>query len=336
MTRNHTAYSDSRILITGGTGSIGGELLKRILKRSPRRVVVLSNDENGLFETRSRLGDRPNVELKLGDIRDNHSLDAAMAGCDYVIHAAALKHVTFCEGNPYEAITTNILGTQNVIEHAIKHSVKKLVFISTDKAVNPSSTMGATKLLAEKLVINAGKGRTHPVFSIVRFGNVIGSRGSVLLIFEKQVREGGPMTVTDPGMTRFIMAPAEASELVLRAAEEARQGEIFVLKMKTVRIGQLADACRTYFSRRFGVESAKVKIKSIGMQPGEKMHEQLISESEMANALETRDFYILNRKTSGRTLSTATTGKGFSSSDVPPLPSAAIIDVISRLYGAET
>ena len=157
-----SAYSGATILITGGTGSIGGELLRTLLAHRPKKVVVFSNDENGLFETRSSVGVRPDVDYRLGDIRDMRGLETAMTGCDYVFHAAALKHVNFCEVNPYEAISTNTLGTQNVIDAAISNKVKKFVFISTDKAVNPINTLGATKLLAEKLVISASKRGSGP------------------------------------------------------------------------------------------------------------------------------------------------------------------------------
>jgi FlaA1/EpsC-like NDP-sugar epimerase len=331
-------YSRASILITGATGSIGGELLKNLLKRSPKRIVVLSNDENGLFETRSQVGGRGNVQFRLADVRDNHSLEGAMKDCDYVFHAAALKHVTFCEGNPYEAITTNIIGTQNVIDNAIKSGVKKFVFISTDKAVNPSSTLGATKLLGEKLVISASKQTKSPIFSIVRFGNVIGSRGSVLVIFEKQVKEGGPITVTNPGMTRFIMAPSEAAELILKAARIANPGEIFVLKMKTVKVGELAEAARDFFSSRLGIDPRKIGIKQIGVQAGEKVHEELMNESETAGAVESEDFYIINPNLSseaGKRTRVLTGLKGLSSADVPPLKLPQIMVELSHLYDSK-
>ena len=331
-------YAGASILITGATGSIGGELLRTLLKRRPKRIVVLSNDENGLFETRSQIRGRGNVEFKLADVRDNHSIEGAMKDCDYVFHAAALKHVTFCEGNPYEAIMTNVVGTQNVIDNAIKSGVRRFVFISTDKAVNPSSTLGATKLLGEKLVISASKQTSRPIFSIVRFGNVIGSRGSVLTIFERQVKEGGPITVTDPNMTRFIMAPSEAAELILKAARVANPGEIFVLKMKTVKVGQLAEASRVFFSRRFGLDPSKIGVKQIGVAPGEKLHEELMNESESAGAIESRDFYVINPNPSFGTRGAPRNLAGrrsFSSADVAPLKVPAIIEELSLLYGSK-
>ncbi len=256
-----------------------------------------------------------------------------MKDCDYVFHAAALKHVNFCETNPYEAITTNIVGTQNVIDCAIKCGVKKFVFISTDKAVNPESTLGATKLLGEKLVLSASRHVGMPVFSIVRFGNVIGSRGSVVLIFERQVRAGGPITVTNPNMTRFIMAPSQAAGLILKAADEAGPGDIFVLKMKTVMVGQLAEACRAFFSKRLGLNPLSIKITRIGGQPGEKEHEELMNETEMGSAIVSQDFYIIRSKAEGATVPQVQASKRLLSSEKPtPLSPAQIEAELARLY----
>jgi UDP-N-acetylglucosamine 4,6-dehydratase/5-epimerase len=329
------SYSGAKILITGGTGSIGGELLTTLLRQRPKMVVVFSNDENGLFEKRSEVGRRDDVEFMLGDIREPHSLENAMKDCDYVFHAAALKHVTFCETNPYEAITTNIMGTQNVINSAIAHAVKKFVFISTDKAVNPASTLGATKLLAERLVVSASRHVKTPIFSIVRFGNVIGSRGSVVLIFERQVRAGGPITVTNPGMTRFIMATSQAAGLILRAAEEAGPGDIFVLKMKTVTVGRLAEACRTFFSRRLDIDPQSIAIEEVGMQPGEKEHEELMNETEMASALASRDFYVIKPDGTGGARGSGPK-RALSSEHATPMSLKEIEAELARLYDRST
>ena len=337
MTRStQNAYAGSTVLITGGTGSIGSDLVRTLLKYSPKQIRVLSNDENGLFEIRSELGGHKNLQFRLGDVRDAHSLESAMSGCDYVFHAAALKHVTFCEGNPYEAISTNILGTQNMINVAMKSGVRRFVLISTDKAVNPTSTLGATKLLSEKLVISASRQTERPVFSTVRFGNVVGSRGSVLVIFEKQVKEGGPITVTDPNMTRFIMATSEASELILRASEAALPGEIFVLKMRAVRVGDLAEASRIFFSKFYGKATGRIKIQQIGVQPGEKLHEELMNDGEMSNAIESDDFYIINPSDSRTGPSVERSSEkmisGVSSKGAMPLTVSEIVQELSRLY----
>lgn len=328
-------YRKSRILITGGTGSIGTELLGAVLARGSKDALVLSNDENGLFEMSNAYENDPRVEFRFGDVRDTRSLNDAVSGCDIVFHAAALKHVAFCEINPYEAITTNIIGTQNLIDKCIEHSVSKLVLISTDKAVNPVNTMGATKLLAEKLVLSASKRSSRTVFSIVRFGNVIGSRGSVVLVFERQVRAGGPITVTNPSMTRFIMSPSDASDLILHAAEQSLPGEIFVLKMKAVRIRDLAEACRTFFAEMFAKEPSEIKVKIVGAQPGEKMHEELMNGPEAKMCLDTGQFYIINpnERRRGTGLREKTANNPLSSNSVNPLSNRQIVSELKSLYG---
>jgi UDP-N-acetylglucosamine 4,6-dehydratase len=330
---NH--FKGSTVLITGGSGSIGTEILKSLLKYSPKKVRILTNDENGLFELAQPYGRLPNVEFRLGDVREIRSIDTAVEGCDYVFHAAAMKHVDFCETNPYEAITTNILGTQNVIDFSLRHRVKRFILISTDKAVNPVSTMGATKLLAEKLVIRASRQTSETVFSSVRFGNVIGSRGSVVLLFEKQVRAGLPMTVTDPTMTRFIMATSQAAMLVLRSSTLALPGEIFVLKMNTVRIGDLAEACRVFFAKMLGREVSSIKVTVVGSRVGEKINEELLNGPEAAEALDLGDFYVVNPHSSR--LAKARPPKagheaGLSSKDFIPMPVEGIVKELEALY----
>ncbi|HME18338.1 MAG TPA: polysaccharide biosynthesis protein [Nitrososphaerales archaeon] len=328
-------FKDSTVLITGGSGSIGTEIMKSVLKYSPKKVRIFTNDENGLFELAQPYGKLPNVEFRLGDVRDLRSLDPAVEGCDYVFHAAALKHVDFCETNPYEAITTNITGTQNVIDLCMKHRVKRFVFISTDKAVNPTSTMGATKLLAEKLVIRASRQTDRTIFSAVRFGNVIGSRGSVVILFEKEVRAGKPMTVTDPTMTRFIMATSQAAMLVLRSSMIALPGEIFVLKMKTVRIGDLAEASRIFFARMLGKKPASIKVKVVGTRPGEKMHEELLNGTDARDALDLGDFYVVNPhpdRTAKGNPPKAGHEAGLSSNDFAPMPVPRIVKELEAIY----
>jgi len=328
-------FKGSTVLITGGSGSIGTEILRSVLKYSPKKVRIFTNDENGLFELSQPYGKLPNVEFRLGDVRDLRSLDPAVEECDYVFHAAALKHVDFCETNPYEAITTNIVGTQNVIDQSMKHRVKRFVFISTDKAVNPTSTMGATKLLAEKLVIRASRQTDKTIFSSVRFGNVIGSRGSVVLLFEKQVRAGKPLTVTDPSMTRFIMATSQAAMLVLRSSTIALPGEVFVLKMKTVRIGDLAEASRVFFAKMLGRKPSSIVIKVVGSRPGEKMHEELLNSTDAREALDLGDFYVVNphpdRRAKGN-VAKAGHEAGLSSNDFTPMAVPKIVKELEALY----
>ncbi|MGC9086684.1 MAG: polysaccharide biosynthesis protein [Thermoproteota archaeon] len=329
-----SSFRNSNVLITGGTGSIGLELAKALLNYKPKQIRLFSNDENGLFEAKAVFGKYPEVTYSLGDVRDIRSIERVIEDCDFVFHAAALKHVPFCEDNPYEAISTNILGTQNMIDCAIKYGVKKFVFISTDKAVNPVNVMGATKLLGERLVINASRLTNKPIFSIVRFGNVLGSRGSVILIFEKQVREGNSITITDPKMTRFIMLPSDAARLVLYAAELAKPGEIFILKMKAVRIKELAEASKEFFAKLYHKESNNIKIEVIGSRPGEKIHEELMSRFEALNAVETKHFYIVNPhheriKSSAKPLLYL---KEYTSNNVPLFSKDDIVLLLSQLY----
>lgn len=332
---DYSVYAGSNILISGGSGSIGLELAKTLINFKPRKLCLFSNDENGLFEARTLLREHSEIVYILGDVRDTQSLDRAFEGCDLVFHAAALKHVTFCEENPYEAISTNIIGTQNMINSAIKHNIQKFVFISTDKAVNPISTMGATKLLGEKLVTSASKLVNKPVFSIVRFGNVLTSRGSVVLIFERQVKEGKPITITDPEMTRFVMLPSDAAKLVLHAAELAKTGEIFVLKMKAVKIRDLAEACREFFAKFYNKELEAIKTVEIGSNPGEKMYEELMTSYEATNVVETEHFYIINphcERMKHETESSLHSVKSYSSNTVPLLSKEEIISFLSQLY----
>src|SRR4030042_3273823 len=221
------AFKNKKILVTGGTGCIGSEIVKNLLKYSPAVVRVFSNDEDNTFRMKQELGDEEKIRFLMGDIRDKERLLLVMENIDIVYHAAALKHVPLCEYNPFEAIKTNVVGTQNVIDAALNSGVEKVISISTDKAVNPVNTMGATKLLSEKLIIDANyyKGVRKTVFSCVRFGNVLFSRGSVIPLFEEQIRQKKPITITDPEMTRFMMSLSDTIELVFKATLLAKGGE---------------------------------------------------------------------------------------------------------------
>ena len=236
-------FRGKKILITGGTGSIGIGLINQLLPFKPKIIRVLTNDENSIFEARKKFRKYSNLYFEIGDIRDRNRLDLAIRDIDIIFHAAAMKHVDICEDNPFDAVKTNIVGTSNIIEIAIQHNVSKFILISTDKATLPSTTLGASKLLAERLTINAGTydKSIKTVFSLVRFGNVIGSRGSVFQIFLEQIRKGEPLTITDPRMTRFIMSIEDAAGLILKATNIAKGGEIFILKMPSVKIKDLAE-----------------------------------------------------------------------------------------------
>lgn len=288
-------FKDKNIIVTGGTGSIGSEIVRRVLKYEPKVVRILSRDETKQFELEQELGNLDNIRFLIGDIRDGNRLRRAFEGIDIVFHAAAMKHVPACEYNPFEAVQTNVVGTQNVIDAALENEVEKVIAISTDKAASPINTMGATKLLAEKLIIDANyyKGRCKTVFSCVRFGNVMGSRGSVIPLFEKQIQRGGPVTITDPEMTRFMMTIPQAVDLVFKATKLARGGEIFILKMPVVKLKDLAETMIEKFAPKYGYKKEDISIKYIGTRKGEKMHEKLMMEEEAQFAYETDEMFIV-------------------------------------------
>ncbi len=284
-------YEDKTILVTGGTGSIGRELVHTLLSMNPQSIRVLDNNETGLFDLDQTL---PSARLRtlVGDIRDPDRIRRAVEGVDIIFHAAALKHVPLCEFNPFEAVKTNVIGTQNLIEAAMDAEVASFATISTDKAVNPINVMGASKLLAERLTISANlyRGKKKSIFSCVRFGNVMNSRGSVIPLFRSQIQRGGPVTITNPDMTRFIMGFPHAIQLILKATEMARGGEIFILKMPVVRIGDLAEAAVEHF--RIG-DARSIRFETIGERAGEKLYEELMTENEAVNAYEDDEMFIV-------------------------------------------
>lgn len=292
----YTFLQNKNILITGGTGSLGHELVREILKHDPKVVRVFDVDETEQFEFYHELKEHEEtVRFLLGDVRDRERLIHATEDIDIIFHTAALKHVMACEYNPFEAVKTNILGIQNVIDAAIANNVDKIIFTSSDKAVNPSNTMGATKLLAERLMTAANyyKGKRNCTFSSVRFGNVMGSRGSVIPLFRQQIKSGGPLTITDGDMSRFMMSMSQAVELVFRSAELAQGGEVFIFKMPTVNIMDLADVLVEELAPQYGHETKKIDVKIIGTIPGEKMYEELMTEDEATRSLEREDMFII-------------------------------------------
>jgi len=288
-------FKNKKILITGGTGSIGQEILREILKYQPTVVRILDVDETKQFELQQEYEDYDNIRFLLGDIRDKERLYRAIEDIDIVFHTAALKHVLACEYNPFEAVKTNVIGTQNLIDVCIDEEVEKVIFTSSDKAVNPTNVMGATKLLAERLITSANyyKGARKTIFSSVRFGNVLGSRGSVIPLFEKQIRKGGPVTITDKEMTRFIMSMRDAINLLFKATEIAQGGEIFVFKMDAIKITDLAEVMIEELAQKYGYTSDGIKIEIIGNKPGEKLYEELMTEDEARRALESEDMFII-------------------------------------------
>lgn len=289
------SLSNKTVLITGGCGSIGSRLVNRILSLDPAAVRVFDNNEEALFELQQRFNDDSRLRYLLGNVRDQDRLALAMDGVDVVFHTAALKHVSINEYNPFETVKTNVQGTQNLVRAALEEEVDSFVGISTDKASNPTSVMGATKLLSERLIIaaNGYKGDRQTKFGCVRFGNVLGSSGSVVPIFLEQIRSGGPVTITDPNMTRFIMPIDDAVDLVLKGHDRMVGGEIFVLKMPAFQVGQLAQIMIDEYAPEFGHHPDDIQRKRIGSRPGERTHEKLISEDEAHNARELENMYVI-------------------------------------------
>ncbi len=277
-------WQDQVILVTGGTGSFGKKFIE-IVQRDfqPRKIIVFSRDELKQHEMRMAGFDWPNLRYFIGDVRDRERLRRAMHGVDIVVHAAALKQVPACEYNPMEAIKTNILGSSNVIEAALDAGVKKVLALSTDKAVNPVNLYGATKLSAEKLFVqsNAYAAGTATRFSCTRYGNVIGSRGSVVPVFLRQ-RESGKLTITDPRMTRFWLSLEQGVRFVIRCIEQMEGGEVFVPKLPSTHITDLAKAI-----------APDAEIEVIGIRPGEKLHEVLVNEDEARHTVEMEDMYVI-------------------------------------------
>lgn len=286
---------NKRILITGGTGSIGSVLVKELLaNHSPKQIRIFSRDDSKQFALMQELPKSAPVNFLIGDVRDKERLMLAMEGIDVVFHAAAIKHVALSERNPFEAIHTNVQGTLNVINCALACGVDRVVNISTDKAVHPTNIMGTTKLLSERLMLSSYfyKGNKKTKFCCVRFGNVLWSRGSVLPLFVKQMRSGGPVTVTDPNMTRFFISLKQAIRLVISAANMTKENEIFVLKMPVVKMGDIAGVLQEILLEEKLIKRP-VPIKIIGAKEGERTHEKLLTVEESQNALETDNMYII-------------------------------------------
>lgn len=287
-------FKGKKILVTGGAGSIGSEIVREVLKFDPNVVRVLDNDEMDLYTLGEEVKDK-RLRLFLGDVREKERVRRAADGVHIIFHAAALKHVPICEYNPFDAIKTNVIGTQNIVDTALEVGVEKVTVISTDKAANPNNVMGATKLLAERLVVAADqfKGPRGPIFSCVRFGNVISSRGSVMPLFKNQIEKGGPLTITSVDMTRFIMPIKDAINLTFKSAELSKGGEIFIFKMLSLKIIDLAKVMIEDLAPKYGFSPSKIKIEEIGPRPGEKIHEELMTKEETRTALETKDMFII-------------------------------------------
>jgi FlaA1/EpsC-like NDP-sugar epimerase len=304
-----SAFGDRRVLVTGGTGSIGGAIVEALLEQRPAAVRVISRDDSKQFELAQRHRDASALRMLIGDVRSRERMDRAMAGVQDVFHAAAMKHVPASEYNPFEATETNVRGTQNVVEAAIDAGVERVLGISTDKAVDPTNVMGATKLLMERLLSAAEfyKGPVATRFASVRFGNVIGSRGSLVPLIRGQVARGGPVTVTDPEMSRYLMPVAEAVRLCFEAMARMEGGEVFILKMPRIRVGDLVEVLVEAYAPDFGYRADEIAIETIGARPGEKWHEVLLTDAEALMAEEVDGMYVLRAarqpRQAGRTVS---------------------------------
>jgi len=296
MTNNSNYLMDKTILVTGACGTIGKELVRQLLEEfQVKELIGLDNNESDLFFLDQRFLKHDHAHFALGDVRDRDKMERRMRGVDLVFHAAALKHVILCERSPFEAVQTNIIGIQNIIAAACENKVKKVIFTSSDKAVNPTNVMGTSKLMGERLMTAANSNLRGlvTVFSSTRFGNVLGSRGSVIPIFREQIRRGGPVTVTDPEMTRFIMSIRDAVRLVIDSAALAQGGEVFITKMPVLRIQDLAEVMIHELAAEYGHTLDDIPIEVIGMKPGEKMYEELMSQEETRRTVELRRYFAV-------------------------------------------
>ena len=280
-------FDNKVLMITGGTGSFGETVLKRFLDTNVKEIRVFSRDEKKQEDMRIALANTK-VKFNIGDVRDYDSISQAMVGVDYIFHAAALKQVPSCEFYPMEAVKTNVIGTENVINAAVSNGVKRLIVLSTDKAVYPINAMGISKALAEKIVVAKSRliPESGPIICSTRYGNVMASRGSVIPLFVKQMKNGDALTVTNPDMTRFLMSLEDSVDLVMYAFEHANQGDIFVQKAPASTVGDLAQAMKELFD-------SKSQIKIIGTRHGEKLYESLIACEEMAKAVDMGRYYCI-------------------------------------------
>jgi UDP-glucose 4-epimerase len=282
-----SSFKNKTLLITGGTGSFGNTVLRRFLNTGLKEVRIFSRDEKKQEDMRINLSN-DRVKFYIGDVRDQASVDNVCNGVDYIFHAAALKQVPSCEFYPMEAVKTNILGTDNVLNSAIKNNVKRVILLSTDKAVYPINAMGISKSMAEKILIAKSRSLTNnqTILSSTRYGNVMASRGSVIPLFINQIKNNQPITITDPKMTRFLMSLEESVDLVIFAFNNSKQGDLFVQKAPATTVLLLAEALKQIFH-------SNSPIKIIGTRHGEKLYESLISREEMLKAIDKDNYYII-------------------------------------------
>ena len=283
-------FKNSILLITGGTGSFGNAVLRRFLKTEVKEIRIFSRDEKKQDDMRKKYNN-PKLKFYIGDVRDVNSITDAMRDVDYVFHAAALKQVPSCEFYPMQAVQTNVIGTENVLNCAINAKIKKVIVLSTDKAVYPINAMGISKAMMERLIVAKGRNVKDTMIACTRYGNVMASRGSVIPLFIDQVRNGKPMTITDPNMTRFMMSLDDAVDLVLFAFKNGQSGDIFVQKAPAATLELLAYTMK----RILGVPDHKVK--TIGTRHGEKLYETLLTKEEMVKAIDMEKYYRIQADT---------------------------------------
>lgn len=291
-------FEGKAILVTGACGTIGSQLIAQLLTNpiyKPGEVIGIDNNESQLFFLDQQYLHDDRARFFVADIRDRDEMTKKMAGIDIVFHCAALKHVILCERSPEQALQTNIVGVQNIIAAAHANSVEKVIFTSSDKAVNPTNVMGTSKLMGERLMTaaNSNKRDKGAIFASTRFGNVLGSNGSVVPIFYKQIAMGGPVTLTHRSMTRFVMSVEESVRLVIDSACIAKGGEVFITKMPVVRIEDLANAMIKRIAPRFGFDATKIEVIEIGMKAGEKLYEELMSPEETRRAIELKRYFAV-------------------------------------------
>ncbi|MCP8968338.1 polysaccharide biosynthesis protein [Ectobacillus ponti] len=280
-------FENQTILITGGTGSWGYELTRRLLTYQPKEIRVFSRSEDAQVRMLRAFNHNPLLKFVIGDVRDFQAVTEACKGVNYVFHLAALKHVPICEEQPYEAIKTNIAGTEHIIRASILHGVEKVINVSTDKAVNPVNLYGLTKAIGEKLITQANFQSEKTKFVSVRGGNVLGTNGSVVPFFKKQILEGKDVTLTSQSMTRFFLTVSDSIDLLVKAAEISSGGEIFVMKMSCCRIADLAKVLIRNFSQ------TEVNIQEVGVRLGEKLHEALLTKYESTHSYQYMDQYFI-------------------------------------------
>ncbi|VXC63580.1 conserved hypothetical protein [Bacillus sp. 349Y] len=273
-------FTNKTILVTGGTGSWGNELVSQLLEKNPKEIRIFSRNETSQVLTKQKFENDPRLTFLIGDVRDKEAVMEAAQKVDYIFHLAALKHVPVCEHQPLEALKTNVMGTQNIIDAAIENEVEKVINISTDKAANPSNFYGFTKVMGEKLIINANVLTDKTKFVCVRGGNVLGTNGSVIHVFKHSIKEKSKIGITDKNMTRFFLTIKDAIKLLFKATYESHGGEIFVMKMPTCKIMDLAQVLIDRYS-----PDQEVTVEELGIRPGEKLHELLLTEFESHNTI---------------------------------------------------